>query len=78
MKKLIIYIDMDGVLVDFESALMKVPLEMLEKFAGECANIPAFLIDDRTTKGVAEFVGRHIHFGSSEFPDWQSVLDELL
>lgn len=36
------------------------------------------LIDDRTAKGVAEFVGRHIHFGTPEFPDWQSVLDELL
>ena len=33
--KPIIHIDMDGVLVDFESALMKVPPEMLEKFAGE-------------------------------------------
>ena len=36
------------------------------------------LIDDRTTKGAAEFAGRHIHFGSPQFPDWQSVLDELL
>ena len=36
------------------------------------------LIDDRTTKGAAEFAGRHIYFGSPQFPDWQSVLDELL
>ena len=33
-KKPILYIDMDGVLVDFESALTKVSPEMLEKFAG--------------------------------------------
>lgn len=38
--KPIIHIDMDGVLVDFESALTKVPPEMLEKFAGEYDNIP--------------------------------------
>ena len=40
MKKPIMYIDMDGVLVDFTSALTKVPSEMLEKFAGEYDNIP--------------------------------------
>ena len=40
MKKPIIYIDMDGVLVGFTSALTKVSPEMLEKFAGEYDNIP--------------------------------------
>ena len=152
MKKPIIYIDMDGVLVDFTSALTKVPPEMLEKFAGEYDNIPGIfalmdpvpgaleavdrlkekydlyilssspwenptalgdklawvkkyfggdgqeniffrkvifssvkhlnrgdiLIDDRTANGAGDFLGRHIHFGSSEFPNWQSVLNSLL
>lgn len=152
MKKPIIYIDMDGVLVDFESALTKVSPEMLEKFAGEYDNIPGIfalmdpmpgaieavdllkekydlyilssspwenptalgdklawikkyfggegqeniffrkvifssvkhlnrgdiLIDDRTANGAGDFLGRHIHFGSSEFPNWQSVLNSLL
>lgn len=152
MKKPIIYIDMDGVLVDFESALTKVSPEMLEKFAGEYDNIPDIfalmdpvpgaleavdrlkekydlyilssspwenptalgdklawvkkyfggdgqeniffrkvifssvkhlnrgdiLIDDRTANGAGDFLGRHIHFGSSEFPNWQSVLNSLL
>lgn len=151
MKKPIIYIDMDGVLVDFTSALTKVPSEMLEKFAGEYDNIPGvfalmdpmpgaleavdalkekydlyilssspwenptalgdklawvkqyfggddqeniffrkvifssvkhlnrgdILIDDRTANGAGDFSGRHVHFGSPEFPDWQSVPDEL-
>ena len=36
------------------------------------------LIDDRTANGAGDFLGRYIHFGSSEFPDWQSVLDKLL
>ena len=150
--KPIIYIDMDGVLVDFESALTRISPELLDKFAGEYDNIPGvfalmdpmpgaleavdalkekydlyvlssspwenptalgdklawikqyfggdgreniffrkvvfssvkhlswgdILIDDRTTKGAAEFVGRHVHFGTPEFPDWQSGLDELL
>ena len=152
MKKPIIYIDMDGVLVDFTSALTKVPPEMLDKFAGEYDNIPGvfalmdpmpgaleavdklkekydlyilssspwenptalgdklawvkryfggdgqeniffrkvifssvkhlnrgdILIDDRTANGAGDFLGRHIHFGSSEFPNWQSVLNSLL
>ncbi|MFC2453795.1 MAG: hypothetical protein ACFNUB_01735 [Candidatus Saccharibacteria bacterium] len=152
MKKPIIYIDMDGVLVDFESALTKVSPEMLEKFAGEYDNIPGIfalmdpvpgaleavdrlkekydlyilssspwenptalgdklawvkkyfggdgqeniffrkvifssvkhlnrgdiLIDDRTANGAGDFLGRHIHFGSYEFPNWQSVLNSLL
>ena len=152
MKKPIIYIDMDGVLVDFESALTKVSPEMLEKFAGEYDNIPGIfalmdpvpgaleavdrlkekydlyilssspwenptalgdklawvkkyfggdgqeniffrkvifssvkhlnrgdiLIDDRTANGAGDFLGRHIHFGSPEFPNWQSVLNSLL
>ena len=152
MKKPIIYIDMDGVLFDFESALAKVSPEMLEKFAGEYDNIPGIfalmdpvpgaleavdrlkekydlyilssspwenptalgdklawvkkyfggdgqeniffrkvifssvkhlnrgdiLIDDRTANGAGDFLGRHIHFGSSEFPNWQSVLNSLL
>ncbi len=152
MKKPIIYIDMDGVLVDFESALTKVSPEMLEKFTGEYDNIPGIfalmdpmpgaikavdrlkekydlyilssspwenptalgdklawvkkyfggdgqeniffrkvifssvkhlnrgdiLIDDRTANGAGDFLGRHIHFGSSEFPNWQSVLNSLL
>ena len=152
MKKPIIYIDMDGVLVDFESALAKVSPEILEKFTGEYDNIPGIfalmdpvpgaleavdrlkekydlyilssspwenptalgdklawvkkyfggdgqeniffrkvifssvkhlnrgdiLIDDRTAHGAGDFLGRHIHFGSSEFPNWQSVLNSLL
>ena len=36
------------------------------------------LIDDRTANGAGDFLGRHIHFGSSEFPNWQSVLNSLL
>ena len=150
--KSIIYIDMDGVLVDFESALTKVSPEILEKFTGEYDNIPGIfalmdpmpgaieavdllkekydlyilssspwenptalgdklawikkyfggegreniffrkvifssvkhlscgdiLIDDRTANGAGDFSGWHIHFGNSEFPDWQSVLNSLL
>jgi 5'(3')-deoxyribonucleotidase len=33
-----------------------------------------FLIDDRIAHGVADFKGKHIHFGTSQFPDWKSVL----
>jgi len=37
-----------------------------------------YLIDDRKVNGVEEFEGKHIHFGSEEFPDWTSVLNFLL
>lgn len=33
-----------------------------------------FLIDDRIKNGVDKFKGVHIHFGQSEFPDWESVI----
>jgi len=37
-----------------------------------------YLIDDRTKNGAGEFTGKHIHFGTKEFPDWESVLKYLL
>ena len=33
-----------------------------------------FLVDDRTKNGADRFVGRHIHFGADEFPDWPAVV----
>jgi len=36
-----------------------------------------FVIDDRTKNGVDKFDGEHIHFGTSEFPNWQSVVAYL-
>jgi len=37
-----------------------------------------YLIDDRTKNGAGEFKGKHIHFGSLEFPDWDAVLNYLI
>lgn len=34
-----------------------------------------YLIDDRKVNGVAEFEGTHIHFGSVDTPDWDTVLE---
>ena len=33
-----------------------------------------YLVDDRTKNGADKFKGVHIHFGTSEYPDWESVL----
>ena len=41
-------------------------------------NYGDFLIDDRTANGAALFKGKHIIFGSSEFPNWESVCNYLL
>lgn len=35
------------------------------------------LIDDRIRNGVDRFRGEHIHFGTSRFPDWKTVLEYL-
>ena len=37
-----------------------------------------YIIDDRIKNGVDKFDGRHIHFGTEEFADWESVLKFLL
>lgn len=37
-----------------------------------------YLIDDRLKNGVAGFKGKHIHFGSEDFPDWAAVRDYLM
>lgn len=36
-----------------------------------------YLIDDREANGVGDFSGEHIHFGTEEYPDWESVLQRL-
>lgn len=36
-----------------------------------------FIIDDRKVNGVENFKGKHIQFGSKEFPDWISILNFL-
>ena len=37
-----------------------------------------FLVDDRDKHGVREFNGQWIHFGSTRFPDWPTVMKYLL
>lgn len=37
-----------------------------------------YLIDDRTANGAGSFTGELILFGSSEYPNWESVLKKLL
>jgi len=37
-----------------------------------------YIIDDRTKNGVENFEGEHIHFGTEQFPDWDSVVVYLL
>lgn len=34
-----------------------------------------YLIDDSKKNGVAQFQGKHIHFGTPEFPNWQTVIE---
>jgi 5'(3')-deoxyribonucleotidase len=37
-------------------------------------NMGDYLIDDRTANGAGDFKGSHIHFGTEQFPNWDSVL----
>ena len=41
-------------------------------------NFGDFLIDDRTSNGANLFNGKHIMFGSEEYPNWESVCNYLL
>jgi len=41
-------------------------------------NAGHFLIDDRLKNGVDKFQGEHLHFGTSKFPDWDTVLAYLI
>lgn len=41
-------------------------------------NTGDFLVDDRLKNGVDKFSGKHIHFGTDEFPDWDAVLSYLI
>lgn len=41
-------------------------------------NFGHYLIDDRTANGAGQFMGKHIHFGTDEFPDWHSVVAYLM
>jgi 5'(3')-deoxyribonucleotidase len=36
-----------------------------------------FLVDDRDARGVKDFAGEHLHFGSPRFPDWAAVVAYL-
>lgn len=146
MKKQIVYVDMDSVLVNFKSALKTLEItnpKILEEYKGREDEIPNvflmmipmkgaleaykflsanfdtyilstapwenptawsdkliwvkenlgelaykrlilshnkhlnkgdFLIDDRDKNGADKFEGKLIRFGSSEFPDWDSVI----
>lgn len=40
-------------------------------------NLGDYLVDDRLANGVDKFSGEHIHFGTEEFPDWNSVVSYL-
>jgi 5'(3')-deoxyribonucleotidase len=62
----------------------------IERYFGESAKkklilthrkdlcIGDYLIDDRIKNGVDKFTGEHIHFATSQFPDWESVLHYLI
>ena len=36
------------------------------------------LIDDRPNNGAEKFKGMWIHFATTKFPDWDSILQKLL
>lgn len=40
-------------------------------------NIGHFLVDDRIRNGTGEFTGQHIHFGTEDYPDWETTLAYL-
>ncbi len=65
-------------------------IEWVQKYLGKLAykrlilshhknlNVGDYLIDDRLRNGADKFKGQHIHFGTEEFPDWETILNYLL
>jgi 5'-nucleotidase len=41
-------------------------------------NLGHYLVDDTTRNGVLGFLGEHIHFGTSKYPDWAATLEYLM
>ena len=41
-------------------------------------NRGAFIVDDRTKRGVDSFDGIHFHFGTPQWPDWKTLTPHLL
>ncbi len=147
MKKKTLYVDMDNVLVDFQSGLDKVDDTLKEAYKGHVDDIPhifslmkpmtgaieafnllakhfdiyvlttapwnnptsltdkrgwikkylpesgykrliithhknlnkgEYIIDDRLARGVDKFEGEHIHFGTSKYPNWETVVKYLM
>jgi 5'-nucleotidase len=147
MQKRTLYVDMDNVLVDFQSGLDKIENKLKEEYKGHEDDIPHifsnmkpmpgainsynllaehfdvyilttapwenptaltdkrdwvkkylpesgykrliithhknlnkgdFIIDDRLARGVDKFEGEHIHFGSSKYPNWETVINYLM
>jgi len=37
-----------------------------------------YLIDDRTKYGAGNFIGEHLQFGNSEYPNWDAILKKIL
>lgn len=64
-------------------------LNWIKKYIGDIAkkkvifshnkqlNSGDYLIDDRIVNGAANFKGKHIHFGTDQFPNWDAVLNYL-
>lgn len=63
MKKKIVYVDMDNVLVDFSSAFAKVDLKLLEQYKDDKDEIPHIFSKMEPMKGAIEAFGfLHTHF----------------
>lgn len=41
-------------------------------------NIGDYLVDDRKHNGAGEFTGEHIHYGTGDFMNWESVYNYLV
>jgi len=74
MKK-ILYVDMDNVLVNFQSGIDKLTNGDKIAFKGRYDEAPGIF---GPKNGVEHFEGEHIHFGQEPFMDWESVCGYLL
>ena len=74
----IVYVDMDNVLVNFQSGIDALTEEERTAFKNDLDDVPGIFSKMKPVDGAGEFKGEHIHFLSEKFKKWNDVLNYLI
>ncbi len=74
----IVYVDMDSVLVNFQSGIDALTEEQRLAFKDDLDDVPGIFSMMKPVDGAGEFKGEHIHFLTKPFRGWDDVLSYLI